>query len=181
MIFECLRIPKKKLEFIDAQMSKVDQNRVRKKVQKLMEISFDRVMGTRVSVPDEMELSAIWFDFIKFQLTNFIIDKLTPDSWNFTCKDGIDRARVHSIYYNLFRDNAQASKLTQENMQQILHAASNMVKGRDMNEHQYALLSTVRLIANSGNNSQHEHAAEHIEKATFGSLKEPVIIRPSSP
>ncbi len=81
------------------------------------------------------QLQAVYFHFIKYELTNFILEKLEPVSFNTSCKDGIDRGGVASLYYNLMKSIALGNPLSEEEFQRGLHAASTMVKGRGINHH----------------------------------------------
>lgn len=85
------------------------------------------------------QLQAVYFHFIKYELTNFILEKLEPTSFNTSCKDGIDRGGVASLYYNLMKSIELGKPLTEEEFQRGLHAAPTMVKGRGIN-HQANLI-----------------------------------------
>jgi hypothetical protein len=76
---------------------------------------------------------AIYFDFIKYELTKFIINQLNPSSINFSCKDGIDRGGIASAYYNLISSIESGLAMTEEEFTRALHAAPALVKGRGMN------------------------------------------------
>jgi hypothetical protein len=76
---------------------------------------------------------AIYFDFIKYELTNFIIEQLDPSSINFTCKDGIDRGGIASAYYHLISSIESGKAMSEEEFTCALHAAPALVKGRGMN------------------------------------------------
>lgn len=76
---------------------------------------------------------AVWFYFIKFELTNYIITQLDPASISFVCKDAIDRAGVASVFYNLMKSFESNHPMTREEFECGLHAAPVMVKGRSIN------------------------------------------------
>ena len=48
-----------------------------------------------------LDQQMVYFHFIKFEIPRFYIQKLNPDSFNFSCWDGMDRAGIESAYYNL--------------------------------------------------------------------------------
>lgn len=48
-----------------------------------------------------LERSAVLFHFVKFSLTDHILDKLNPQGYNTTCKDAIDRGAVHTLWYQM--------------------------------------------------------------------------------
>lgn len=81
------------------------------------------------------EKHALYFDFIKFELTNYIINSLQPKSINFACKDAIDRAGASSAYFNLRKSIQLNMPMSQSEFEMALHTASAMVKGRAMNHH----------------------------------------------
>ena len=101
----------------------------------LIEKSF-KFMG--VSPIKKVSLSkqqAVFFHFIKFEFTHFILDKLQPDSFNISCKDAIDRGGVASAYYNLIKSIKKGAPLSEEEFLRALHGAPTLVKGRGMNFH----------------------------------------------
>ncbi|CAM3026256.1 Uncharacterised protein [Legionella steigerwaltii] len=85
----------------------------------------------------DAERQAVYFHFIKYELPNHILTSLKPKSFNFTCKDAIDRGGVASAYYNLIKsfEPSREFSMSREEFEQALHAAPTMVKGRGMNHH----------------------------------------------
>src|SRR3990167_8516775 len=82
----------------------------------------------------EAEQQAVYFHFIKYELTNFIIDTLKPPVFNISCKDGIDRGGVASAYYNLMKSFESSDKcLTEDEFNRALHASATNIKGRGVN------------------------------------------------
>ncbi|MDI9818409.1 MULTISPECIES: hypothetical protein [unclassified Legionella] len=92
---------------------------------------------------------AVWFHFIKFELTNYIIKTLEPESINFSCKDAIDRGGVSSAYYNLLESFRQEKPLSREEFERALHAAPAMVKARGMNHHLKLIWNAVDAYINA--------------------------------
>lgn len=76
---------------------------------------------------------AIYFHFIKYELTNYILATLKPDTFNFSCKDAIDRGGISSAYYNLIKSINLGKPLSKNEFECILHGAPIIVKGRTMN------------------------------------------------
>lgn len=95
------------------------------------------------------EVNAIYFHFIKFELTNFIIDKLKPQTFNMSCKDAIDRGAVSSAYYNVLKSFEEKKPMTEEEFNRALHAAATLVKGRGMNHHAKVIWNAVNTYLNS--------------------------------
>lgn len=85
------------------------------------------------------EFHAVYFHFIKFELTNYILTKLNPDAFNISCKDAIDRGGVSSAYYNLVKSIEMGSPMSKEEFLRALHAAPALVKGRAINHHAKAI------------------------------------------
>lgn len=78
---------------------------------------------------------AVWLHFIKYELTNYIIIKLQPIGYNFSCKDAIDRGAVSSAYYNLIKSFELNQPLNKKEFERALDSAAAIVKGRGMNFH----------------------------------------------
>ncbi|PJD91510.1 MAG: hypothetical protein CK424_06795 [Legionella sp.] len=78
---------------------------------------------------------AVWVHFNKFVLPKFIIETLKPDTFNFSCKDAIDRGGISSAYYNLMSSFTTQTPMSRDEFETALHAAPVMVKGRGMNNH----------------------------------------------
>ncbi len=83
----------------------------------------------------QAEFQAVFFHFIKFEVTNFIIERLGPESFNFTCKDAIDRGGIASLYYNLIKSIESGHPISKDEFFEGLHGAPTLVKGRGMNTH----------------------------------------------
>ena len=102
---------------------------------KLLENSF-KIMGARhlkkISLSQQQ---AVFFHFIKFELVNFILERLQPDSFNMSCKDAIDRGGVSSAYYNLLKSLEKGVPMSLPEFLCALHGAPTLVKGRGMNFH----------------------------------------------
>ncbi|MDP3704967.1 MAG: hypothetical protein Q8R24_03535 [Legionellaceae bacterium] len=110
---------------------------------KLLDRSAEKLGLDQKKILSKAEQQAIWFHFIKFEVSNYIIDTLRPKSINFSCKDAIDRGAVSSAYYNLIRSFECNTPMTHDEFDRALHAASTMVKGRGMNSHLDRIWNTV--------------------------------------
>lgn len=80
-----------------------------------------------------LQRQAVWGHFVKFELPKYILEVIKPQTFNFACKDAIDRAGSMSAYYNLLSSFATSDPMTRNEFEQALHAAPAMVKGRGMN------------------------------------------------
>ncbi len=124
----------------------------KRKITDLIDNSFKLFTIEPSKILSYAEKQAVWFHFIKFELTNYIIETFTaanPElTINFSCKDAIDRGGVSSAYYNLLKSFASSSPMTREEFERGLHAAPTMVKGRGMNDHLNILWNCIDLYVN---------------------------------
>lgn len=86
---------------------------------------------------------ALWFHFTKYQFPSFVLQTLNPKTFNFTCKDGIDRGAVSSSFFNLLKSIELDEPLSEDEFYQANHAAAVMVKGRGLNFHQEFLFNAL--------------------------------------
>lgn len=105
------------------------------------------ILGPKYS-PDKMVdpaiRQALLFHFVKFHLTDYIINRLHPDNYNISCKDNIDRGGAHNLWYELnlkLRDSSEPISL--EAFQKNLDASALLVKDRPMNEHRHLIWNTL--------------------------------------
>jgi hypothetical protein len=112
-------------------------------VKELLKKSFKKFGFTEFHHLSPADRQAVYFHFIKYELTNHIIEKLKPDSFNMTCKDAIDRGAVSSAYYNLLKSLETDKPLSKDEFYRSLHAASTLVKGRGMNHHSKLIWNTI--------------------------------------
>ncbi|WP_028389514.1 hypothetical protein [Legionella fairfieldensis] len=101
----------------------------------LLDKSFSTMGIAKGSYLSSAQRQAVWFHFIKFELTNYIINTLKPTTFNISCKDAIDRGGVASAYYNLLKSFEKNEPLSRDEFERALHAAAAMVKGRGVNHH----------------------------------------------
>lgn len=118
----------------------------------LLRNSFIKMGFNELSTLSDADMHAVYFHFMKFELTNYIIQKLNPDSFNMSCKDGIDRGGVSSAYYNLMKSIESGQPLNKDEFYRALHAAPALVKGRGMNHHIGNLWNAVNEYTHNTNN-----------------------------
>ncbi|CAM3526858.1 Uncharacterised protein [Legionella oakridgensis] len=92
---------------------------------------------------------AIWLHFIKYELTNYIINTIQPNSFNFSCKDAIDRGALSSSYYNLIRSFELNKPITREEFERSIDAAAASIKGRGMNFHRKIIWNALNVYVNA--------------------------------
>ena len=117
-------------------------------LKKLLNNSFGKILGA--TDPENAthnispaEFQAVYFHFINYELTDFILKKLKPNSCNKSCKDGIDRANIASLYYHLIKSIEEGKPLSRKEFERALHAAATLVKGRGLNFHSKLLWSAI--------------------------------------
>ncbi|WP_148263611.1 hypothetical protein [Legionella drancourtii] len=82
---------------------------------------------------------AVYVHFIKYELTNYMINTIKPKSYNFSCKDAIDRGALSSAYYNMMRSFILEHPMQRKEFERALDAAAANVKGRGMNFHRHII------------------------------------------
>lgn len=94
---------------------------------------------------------AVWVHFIKYELTNYIIKTVKPKSYNFSCKDAIDRGALSSSYFNLMKSLAANSPgpMQRREFERSLDAAAANVKGRGMNFHRKIIWNALDTYVNA--------------------------------
>ena len=104
---------------------------------------------------------AVWVHFTKYELPNYIINQLKPRSYNFTCKDGIDRGAVSSAYYNLMKSFELNKPLSKEEFTHALESSAANVKARGMNSHRHVIWNALDSYINNHHNElmANEHKA----------------------
>ena len=128
---------------------KTNQERI---LNELLDNSFEAMGLDTAATITSAQRQAVWFHFIKFELTNHILTKLKPESVNFSCKDAIDRGGVSSAYYNLMKSITDESPMSRDEFDRALHAAPTMVKARGMNHHTKLIWNAVDTYLAKGNN-----------------------------
>lgn len=118
-------------------------------VKRLLMGSFNKMGAASHKPLSKAQRQAIWFDFNKFALPDLMISELKPLTFNFTCKDAIDRGGVSSAYYNLMKSIESGRPMSREEFERALHAAPAMVKGRGMNHHVELLWNAIDFYINS--------------------------------
>jgi hypothetical protein len=95
---------------------------------------------------------AVWVYFIKYALTNYILETIEPKSYNFSCKDAIDRGALSSTYYNLIKSFRLNNPISKDEFELSLDAAAANVKGRGMNFHRKIIWNSINEYVNANYN-----------------------------
>lgn len=118
-------------------------------LQKLLRKSFE-AMGIRPGNDlSPAQRQAAWLHFIKFELTHYILEKLQPNSYNFSCKDAIDRGIVSSLYFYLHHSFSLNQAMTRQEFERDIDIAAANVKGRGMNFHRKILWNVIDCFVNA--------------------------------
>lgn len=107
----------------------------RQTLEKLLDDSFVAVGLHPTARLSPAQRQAVWVHFIKYELPRHIIQEIRPLTYNFSCKDAIDRGGLSSAYYNLLCSFQTPTPMSRDEFEQALQAAPTMVKGRGMNDH----------------------------------------------
>lgn len=118
-------------------------------LKELLETSFKKQGISPESSLSTAQKQAVWMHFIKYELTDYIITTVKPKSYNFSCKDAIDRGAVSSTYFNLLKSFESNYPLTKEEFERSLDAAAAMVKGRGMNFHRRIIWNALDAYVNA--------------------------------
>ncbi|MDI1352842.1 MAG: hypothetical protein PSV35_08800, partial [bacterium] len=92
---------------------------------------------------------AVWLHFTKFELTNYIQKTIKPDSFNFSCKDAIDRGALSSVYYHLHNSFSTNQPINRDEFEKGLDIAAANVKGRGMNFHRKIIWNVINTWVNA--------------------------------
>lgn len=127
------------------------------KLSKLLEESFAEMGVSQTGLMSPAERQAVFFHFVKFKLTDFVLNTLNPESFNISCKDAIDRGSVSTTYYALMQSIDRKHPISRDEFEELLHGPAITVKARGMNDYIMSIWSAVdawikgqdRLVAGS--------------------------------
>lgn len=125
------------------------------KVNEMLDASFKALGIKPHQIISEAQRQALLFHFCKYEYTKFIVETIRPNRYNKSCKDGIDRARVHSLYFNLLFSIEHGLAMTQDEFECEMHAAAAQVKARGMNSHSQRLWNVLDLYIKAQQASAH--------------------------
>jgi hypothetical protein len=117
--------------------------------ERLLNNSFNYLGLDKNSKLTKAQQQAVYYHFIKFELTDEIITIIGPDSLNFSCKDAIDRGELSSSYYNLVKSFQANEPINYDQFDMALHGPAAMVKGRGMNTHIHRIWNAVDVYVNN--------------------------------
>jgi hypothetical protein len=123
------------------------KNKLSPIITELFERAAKDILGDQYSpnkIVDPTIRQAVLFHFVKFHLTDYIINRLHPDNYNISCKDNIDRGGAHNLWYELnlkIRDSDEPISLS--TFQKNLDSAALLVKERPMNDHRNLIWNTL--------------------------------------
>jgi len=99
--------------------------------------------------PDERQ--AVFFHFVNYHLTQAVLDAITPDSYNISCKDAIDRGGVGNLWHHMEKRLKEGKPISKEEFEKHLDASPILVRGRPINDHKNLIWNAlkVRYLCNS--------------------------------
>lgn len=107
--------------------------------------------------------SAILFQFVKFNLSNYILDTLNPKAYNFSCKDGIDRGAIHTLWFHmnqlhdLHQKDSSIPAMTQETFMKHLDSPALIVKYRPLNHNRNLIWNALNHRMKADQDFAHNH------------------------
>lgn len=140
-------------------------NEEKAEINRLIEESLNKLGLLNKENLSYSELQAVMFHFINYEYMNYSLTQLTPEFFNASCKDAIDRGGVASAYYNLIKSIELETPMSKEEFIQALHAAPTLVKGRSMNHHINLIWNTLSLYVDNPDNK--EKTPEWLEEWVF--------------
>lgn len=140
-----------------------DIKKYNQKITELLKKSFEKFGFSDVENKNTLisiaEAQAIFFDFINNEFKNFVLSTVSEKNekkeitHNSTCKHDIDRGWSASLYFNLISSLENKNPITEKSFTESIHAAAQMVKGRDMNSKFLTLWNAIHYyIENKDNN-----------------------------
>ncbi|MFO1258596.1 MAG: hypothetical protein U1E78_09355 [Gammaproteobacteria bacterium] len=113
-----------------------DLENLNAKVREMFAQSCLSVLGVNNAVSfNAKQRQAIFFDFVKFQLTDYIVNTVKPKTINISCKDAIDRGMVHALWYEFNKRIEEGSPMNREEFEEFMDVSALLVKERPMNDH----------------------------------------------
>ncbi len=110
------------------------------------------------------ERNAVLFQFVKWNLSNYILETLNPRAYNMSCKDAIDRGGIHTLWYHMNLLAKNGTPMTKEEFFTYLDTPAMVVKYRALNANRNLLLNVMqqRLATDSTFKEQHPWAADWV-------------------
>ncbi|MCS5711535.1 hypothetical protein [Candidatus Berkiella aquae] len=109
--------------------------------------------------------NAVLFQFVKWNLSNYILEVLNPRAYNMSCKDAIDRGGIHTLWYHMNLLAKHGTPLTKEEFFKFLDSPAMVVKYRALNDNRNLLVNVMkhRLDADATFEAQHPWARKWVE------------------
>lgn len=109
--------------------------------------------------------NAILFQFIKFDLSHHILDTLAPRAYNFSCKDGIDRGAIHTLWYHVNEGYQLGKPMTEAEFMKHLESPALTVKYRGLNHNRNLIWNALnhRMMADIEFAKSHPWAADWLK------------------
>lgn len=127
-----------------------------KQLTKLLKQSF-KAHGIHMDMENPKSITpaqrqAVWVHFVKYELTQYLLQTIKPKSYNFSCKSAIDRGALSSTYYNLHRSFALNKPIGKTEFERSIDIAAVNASGRGMNFHRKILWNAINSYVNANYN-----------------------------
>lgn len=119
-------------DFIDKKKFDFDDSIVKELFTKSIEDVLGKDFGLNKDVTPEQR-NAVLFHFVKYHLSNHILETLKPKVYNMSCKDAIDRGGIHTLWYHLNERYHQGRPMDKETFLKYLDSPAMVVKYRPLN------------------------------------------------
>lgn len=130
-------------------------------------------MGMKTKMTQEQR-SAVLFQFVKGNLSNYIINELNPKAYNMSCKDAIDRGGIHTLWHHMNLKHEQGKPMTEKDFHKFLDSPALIVKYRPLNDNRNLLWNALkhRMDADPKFKENHQWANKWLEKNAPEATKE---------
>ncbi|MBN9287262.1 MAG: hypothetical protein J0H47_04950 [Gammaproteobacteria bacterium] len=118
------------------------------KIEMLFQDAVSSILGkqsdlNKIMISAEVR-NAILFQFIKSNLTEYILKTLNPKAYNICCKDGIDRGAIHNLWHQMNLMHTLDQPMTKAQFYQYLDAPAIIVKYRPLNHNRNLIWNALR-------------------------------------
>jgi hypothetical protein len=114
-----------------------------KELRRLLTLSFDKLGLTDAKKISPADQQAVLFHYMKFELTNYVLEQINPSTFGMVCKFAIDRGGIGSAYYNLMKSIERGNPFSKAEFERALHAAPTLAKGRGMNHYSKVIWNVI--------------------------------------
>jgi hypothetical protein len=110
--------------------------------------------------------NAILFQFVKSNLTDYILKTIQPSGYNTSCKDAIDRGAIHTLWYQMNLQHQKGNPMTEKEFLTYLDSPAMIVKHRALNHNRNLIWNILdeRMRSDPHFNAKHTWANKWLEQ-----------------